>query len=219
MEHVFGKECCVILPHCGVQTEKMDYIILIVIKTKRDVVNLFWTTVMLRDNMAQRKGLVIRIEKNGWAQVATERKGSCDGCGPGHNCHSCLSSSKIVTPVLNKAGAKTGDLVTVSLDSDMILKNAAVLYLIPIVGLVASAVLGAGLSVDWGISETGAAIGFGGAGLCLGFLIAVFISKRMSADNRLTPTISRIIQPGAEYSPLSQNIHPGNKKNMCVGCH
>ena len=169
--------------------------------------------------MAQRKGLVIRVEKDGWAQVATERKGSCDGCGPGHNCHSCLSSSKIVTRVLNKAGAKAGDLVTVSLDSNMILKNAAVLYLLPIVGLVASALLGADLSVDWGVSETGTAIGFGAAGLCLGFFIAVFISKQMSADDRLTPIISRIIQSGSEYAPLLQNIHPDSKKNMCAGCH
>lgn len=169
--------------------------------------------------MAQRKGLVVKAEENGWAQVATERKGSCDGCGPGNSCHSCLSSAKIVTPVINKAGAKAGDLVTVSLDSDMILKNAAVLYLIPIVGLMGGALLGAGLSGDWGISETGAAIGFGGAGFCLGFLIAVLISKRMSADDRLTPTISQIIQPGAEYSPLTRHIHPNNKKNLCVGCH
>ena len=169
--------------------------------------------------MAQRKGLVIRVEKDGWAQVATERKGSCDGCGPGHNCHSCLSSSKIVTRVLNKPGAKAGDLVTVSLDSDMILKNAAVLYLLPIVGLVASALLGADLSVDWGVSETGTSIGFGVAGLCLGFFIAVFISKRMSADDRLTPIISRIIQPGSENTPLLRTIGPDSKKDMCAGCH
>ncbi|UCD33503.1 MAG: SoxR reducing system RseC family protein [Desulfobacterales bacterium] len=169
--------------------------------------------------MAQRRGLVVRVEKDGWAQVATERKGACDGCGPGHNCQSCLSTSKIVTQVLNKAGAKAGDLVTVSLDSEMILKNAAVLYLLPVVGLVASALLGADLSADWGVSETQAAIGFGVAGLCLGFFIAVFISKRMSANNRLTPIISRIIQPGAKYSPLSHNVQPDNKKNMCAGCH
>jgi sigma-E factor negative regulatory protein RseC len=149
--------------------------------------------------MAQRIGLVIQLEKDGWAKVATERKGACNGCGPGHHCQSCLSSPKVVTSVLNQAGAKAGDLVTVSLDSGMILKNAAVLYLLPVVGLVASAILGVALSADWGISETGAGIGFGGAGFCLGFFVAVFISKRMSADDRLTPTISRIIQPGADY--------------------
>lgn len=169
--------------------------------------------------MAQRIGLVIQIEKDGWAKVATERKGACDGCGPGHHCQSCLSSPKMVTSVLNPAGAKAGDLVTISLDSGMILKNAAVLYLLPIVGLVTSAILGVGLSGDWGISETGAGIGFGGAGFCLGFFLAVLLSRRMSKGDRLTPTISRIIQPGAKYSPLSQNIDPSNKKHLCVDCH
>ena len=144
--------------------------------------------------MAHRRGLVISIENDGWAKVATERKGSCDGCGTGNNCHSCLSHSKIVTSVLNEAKAKPGDLVTVSLDSDLILKNAAVLYLLPIFGLVAGALLGAHLSGNWAVSETAAAIGFAFAGLCLAFLIAVFISKRMSANNRLTPVISQVIR-------------------------
>ena len=169
--------------------------------------------------MAHRKGLVIRIENDGWAQVSTERKGSCDGCGTGNNCHSCLSSSKIVTRVLNEAKAKPGDLVTVSLDSDLILKSAAVLYLFPIVSLVAGALVGAHISVDWGVSETVAAMGFGFAGLCLGFLLAVFISKRMSANNRMTPIISQIIQPGAEYFPFSTNISPAGKTKICPGCN
>ena len=142
--------------------------------------------------MAQRIGLVIQLEKDGWAKVATERKGACDGCGPGHHCQSCLSSPKVVTSVLNQAGAKAGDLVT---DSTEDLRDK-------LKGLVASAILGVALSADWGISETGAGIGFGGAGFCLGFFVAVFISKRMSADDRLTPTISRIIQPGADYSSI-----------------
>jgi sigma-E factor negative regulatory protein RseC len=169
--------------------------------------------------MAERIGLVLKVEKEGYAEVATERKGSCDGCGSGHNCHTCLSSSKIVTSVLNGANAKAGDLVTVSLDSRMVLKNAAVLYLLPIVSLVVSAMVGAGLSGDWGVSETMAGIGFGLAGLCIGFITAVFISKRMSVDDRLTPTISRIIQRGKEHSALLRNEIPNSKTQPCVGCH
>ena len=169
--------------------------------------------------MAHRNGLVIRTENDGWAQVATERKGACSGCAPGNNCHSCLSNSKIVTKVLNEANAKAGDLVTVSLDSDMILKNAAVLYLFPIVCLVTSSLLGANLSADLAMNETGTAIAFGFAGLLLGFLIAVLISKRMSAGNRLTPIISRIIQPGTAYPLFSSNIHPVGKPRVCPGCN
>ena len=169
--------------------------------------------------MAHTKGLVTSIEKEGWAQVATERTGVCGGCKSTHSCHSCLTNSKIVTEVLNKAGAKEGDLVTVSLDSGLVLKSAAIMYLIPIAGLMAGALMGAVLSVGLAISETSVTIAFGFAGLCLGFFIAAFISRQMSANNRLTPMISQIIKSGGKYSPSSLSIDPVGKMKECPKCY
>ena len=168
--------------------------------------------------MAHTKGLVTSIEKEGWAQVATERKGVCGGCKSTHSCHSCLTNSKIVTEVLNKAGAKEGDLVTVSLDSGLVLKSAAILYLIPVAGLMAGALMGAVLSVGLAISETSATIAFGFAGLCLGFFITAFISRQMSANNRNTPIITHIIKPGAKRFPSSLSIDPNRKMRACTEC-
>jgi len=169
--------------------------------------------------MADTKGLVLSIEKDGWAQVATERKGACGGCKTTHSCHSCLPNSKIVTEVLNKAGAKEGDLVNVSLNSGLVLKSAAILYLIPVVGLMAGALMGAALNVRLAISETSAAIAFGFPGLCLGFLITVLISRRMSANNRLTPKISQIIKPVTEHLSSSLATDPVYKMKECPKCY
>ena len=165
--------------------------------------------------MAHTIGLVISIKEDGMVQVATERKGACGGCNPAHNCQSCLTNSKMVAAVLNNVGAKKGDLVDISLDSDVVLKGAAVLYLIPVAGLMGGALIGLELNETLAISESAATIAFGFAGLCLGFLIAAFISRWMSANNRLTPKISRIIKHEAGLSPSSLFIDPGRKTKVC----
>lgn len=165
--------------------------------------------------MAHTKGLVISIKEDGMVQVATERKGACSGCNAANNCQSCLTNSKMVAEVLNNAGAKEGDLVDISLNSDVVLKGAAVLYLIPVAGLMGGALIGLGLKETLAISESAATITFGFAGLCLGFLITAFISRWMSANNRLTPKISRIIKHGAGLSPSLLFIDPGRKTKVC----
>lgn len=165
--------------------------------------------------MAHTKGLVVRIKEKGWATVATEKKSACGGCGAAQDCRPCLSKSKMVAEVLNGVGAKEGDLVTVSLDSSALLKSAALMYLTPVVGLMAGALIGASVSVDLPISETVAAIVFAFIGLCLGSLMIAYISSRMSKNEKFTPTISKIIKPSAERAPFSLPVDPSCKMKIC----
>ena len=132
--------------------------------------------------MAHTTGKVIGVEKNGWAQVITERTDACSGCQAKENCHSCLTHTKIETRVLNVVGAKTGDLVSVSIKTETILKSAAVLYLVPIVGLLAGALSGPGIGNMFSLNETISAILFGFVGFGLGFVLVLFYSKKMSSQ-------------------------------------
>lgn len=168
--------------------------------------------------MAHTKGLVVSLEKDGWAKVVTERKSACGSCETSHSCHSSFSNSKIVTKVLNIANAREGDLVSINLGSGEVLKGAAIFYLIPVAGLLAGAMMGAGLTVRLAISETSATIAFGFAGLCLGFIITAFIARLMTANNRNTPIITHIIKPGAERFPSSFAIAPNRKMKVCTEC-
>ena len=144
--------------------------------------------------MAQEQGFVDSIREDGWAEVVAERKDACDDCGAKHCCVSFGSSSEIVIKALNRAGAKAGDLVSITLSSGTVLKGAAVLYLIPIVGLMSGVLIGEGLCHRLAVSETGAALALGLAGLFLGLIVTALISRWMSAHNRLTPVITRIIK-------------------------
>ena len=148
--------------------------------------------------MAQEQGFVTSIREDGWAEVVAERKDACDDCGAKQCCVSFGSSSEMVVNALNRAGAKVGDLVSITLSSGTVLKGAAVLYLIPLAGLMSGVLIGAGLHQRLAVSETGAAIVFGFAGLFLGFILTALISRWMSAHNRLTPVITRIIKPSLQ---------------------
>ena len=153
--------------------------------------------------MAQKKGWVSSVSKDGRAIVITERDDACSNCESAQFCHSLADCSRIETRVLNRANAGVGDRVIISLSSMSVFKSALILYILPTVCLVSGAVGGAGLNEQLGIGETGAAILFGFAGLILGFTIAGFISKHLSAGNKLIPVITRIIKP-TEGFHLSQ---------------
>ena len=145
--------------------------------------------------MAQKKGRVSRIEKDGWAMVITEKGDACSNCESAQFCHSLANCSRMETRVINRAKARVGDMVSISLSSKSILKSAMILYILPTVSLVAGALGGAGWHSHVGMGETGAAILFGFAGLILGFTTAGLISKHLTAGSKLTPVITRIIKP------------------------
>jgi len=158
--------------------------------------------------MAQEQGLVASIREDGWAKVVTERNSACGHCGTSHCCASFGSGSEMVIKAVNRAGAGVGDLVSISLRSGTVLKGGAILYLIPVAGMMSGALMGANLSERLAINETAAAILLSFAGLILGFTITAIISRRMSARSRLTPIITRIIKPALKAPESSMAIDP-----------
>lgn len=114
----------------------------------------------------------------------------------------------MVIKALNRAGAGVGDLVYVNLGSGAVIQSAASFYMIPLLALIAGAVVGTELSQPLSISETAGAILFSFVGLALGFLITALISRRMSSQNKLTPIITRIKRAGAEAPESLMSVDP-----------
>lgn len=145
--------------------------------------------------MGQKKGQVRRVSQDGWAMVVTERDDACSNCESAQFCHSLADCSRMETRVLNRARATVGDRVIISLNSSSVYKTAMILYILPTLSLLAGAISGSGLHSYLGIGETGAAIVFGFGGMILGCTIVGLISKRQKVVRRLTPVITRIIDP------------------------
>jgi positive regulator of sigma E activity len=153
--------------------------------------------------MAQKKGRVRSVGKDGWAMAVTERDDACSNCESAQFCHSLADCSRMETRVFNRANAEVGDRVIISLSSSSVFKSAMILYILPTVSLLAGAIGGFGLHQQMGIGENVGAILFGFAGLILGFTFAGLISKRQTANSKLIPVITRIIK-SAEGIHLSQ---------------
>jgi len=146
--------------------------------------------------MAQKKGRVRSVSKDGWAMVVTEKGDACSNCESSQFCHSLADCSRIESRVINRASAGVGDRVIISLDSSSVYKSAMILYILPTLSLFIGAIGGSGFHKYLGFGETGAAIVFGFGGLIFGFTIAFLISRRQTVVSKLTPVITRIINPG-----------------------
>ena len=162
--------------------------------------------------MAEHIGIVIKKESNKYAQVVTDRKGACGGCqSTPHGCRSCLSSAKMESRVANPVGAEPGDLVKIHLSSGNLYLGAAVLYLVPILGLLLGAFAGVWAAASYGLAEIIGTIGGAAAGLGLGFAAVIVLDRTAGMRRRTMPTITRVLTSNVDM--------PDNKDASCCGSH
>ena len=144
--------------------------------------------------MAERTGMVLRSYEDGTAEVVTDRRNACGGCESSHGCRSCLTGAKMVAMVQNPVGAEQGDVVSIYLKESALRAGAVLLYIIPILWLMAGAFVGDGLGSNWRIGATGTAVLGGLAGLALGFMMALGISRSSRFGSGMVPKITRVIE-------------------------
>ena len=146
--------------------------------------------------MAEHIGIVIKAGSGTYAQVVTDRKGACGGCQstPG-GCRSCLVSAKMESRVANPVRAKAGDLVKIHLSSTNLFTGAAILYLLPILGLLTGAFTGAWVSTVFGLAEIFGSLGGAITGLIVGYTAVITLDRSPSLRRRIMPTITQIMAP------------------------
>jgi sigma-E factor negative regulatory protein RseC len=148
--------------------------------------------------MAENIGIVIKTEANDFAQVLLDRKSGCGGCQTtGSGCHSCLAGAdKIQSRVVNAIGADIGDVVKVHLSFGSLSAGAAILYLLPVFGMLCGAFTGPWLANLLNIAEMPGSI-FGAIfGLVFGFIIVILIDHSPQMRKKITPTITEIVTRG-----------------------
>jgi len=160
--------------------------------------------------MADRIGLVIGNENDGRARIIIDRKGACGGCHTtGSGCRSCLSSAKMESLVLNPVGARSGDVVQVSLKSGNLLVGAALLYVMPVLALLGGALIGSAESSVVGWDGTSATVLGGGAGLAIGFGLVMGLDRCSWVRRRLAPRITAVL--------VSETASSAPAPNSCCG--
>jgi sigma-E factor negative regulatory protein RseC len=134
--------------------------------------------------MAQTMGYVTAIGKDGQATVVAEKGQGCSSCGAASQCHGGRAAGKIKTQALNQARAAVGDRVSLTVASGAILSRMAVLYLVPVLGMITGAFVGE--------FTTGQSVVFALAGFALGFIFSITISRAWSSARPVIPVITRV---------------------------
>lgn len=141
-------------------------------------------------HIREEEGEVIAVEGN-QAKVRVMRSPACDSCSTHKTC-GLLGEGETVLTALNTVGASKGQRVRVSLKVEGEVKASFILYLVPLAGLVAGALIGYHSQVlgDKDIS---------GAVFSLLFVVLTFIGikyyahLKYSGDQSYNPTITKVV--------------------------
>lgn len=143
----------------------------------------------------QEEGVVVQT-RAGLAQVETTQQEACKSCGAQQACHALSGSKKRVVSAVNQVQAKTGDRVLLSMPRKGVLGATFLVYMVPVMALIAGAALGKRLAPSWGWEgQTGAVI-LGLAALVLAWLVLRRISQRLARRKELTVKVVRILKEG-----------------------
>lgn len=171
--------------------------------------------------MPRYEGFVATLKKDGKAEVIIQPGSMCiPGASPRmnrHVCHCATDGSTITIEALNNVGAGVGDRVFVNSDTSGLVKNAAVLLGIPLMGLFAGIALAAVLTHGFAFHMTGGIVAVA-VSFLLGIVIGVSVFKRVSAGGQ--PVIDQIVKIRLEAASMSgENRCAGERVNRsCDGC-
>jgi len=142
--------------------------------------------------LATEEGVVVRIDAAGtW--VKTIRSEVCDGCSSKGACHTLGGGKQVEVAVVNPIEARVGDRVILKLETSPFLKATFLIYMFPILLLVAGAAVGEWISRSFGLDSPlpTALLAFGS--LAAGLWIMKIIARRLAAKDEYRARIARVI--------------------------
>ena len=142
--------------------------------------------------MATEQGVVLRTDSEA-AWVKTLRNSACEGCTARGSCHSMGGEQEMEVKAINTAGARVGDRIVLSFETASLLKATFLIYVFPIILLIAGAAFGQVLApfIKFSPSALSVLLGF------VFFFTALFIIKaranKMAKKNAYQPKITKIL--------------------------
>ena len=100
--------------------------------------------------MATEEGIVTAVTST-TAWVKTNRSSGCKNCSSRHSCHP-QNNQEAVVEVENPVHARVGDRILLNVETASLLKASFLIYVFPILCMIAGAVLGQGAGVVAGLN-------------------------------------------------------------------
>lgn len=143
--------------------------------------------------MATEKGIVIEVGP-GTAWVKTSRTASCEGCTQRKSCHVSAGGNEMEVEAINVLGARVDDRVVLHMKSSALLKASFLLYVFPIMVMLAGALLGQHLAPNWDLNPSGLSAVTGISGFILAFLFVRKKGNQMAKSQDYRPRIIRVVK-------------------------
>ena len=142
--------------------------------------------------MNTEQGTVIRIDTH-TAWIKTTKTGACESCSAKSSCHALGGGKEVEVEAINEAGAHIGDQVVIGFETAALMKISFLLYIFPILGLIAGAIVGDALAPYFSMNNSLSSILIGGF---VFFLCYLFIRKKgneLAKDRSYRPKVIRIL--------------------------
>ena len=142
-----------------------------------------------------RTGLVLSVDGS-HATISTMKRGVCESCAESGACNANVSIIKEKPEIVvadNTLGARPGELVDFDLPNGQELRVSLLVWIVPLIGMLAGVAVGALLSEPLPISQDAAAVIGAGLGLLAAFGVLKIIDRRSETDERLTLTVTRVV--------------------------
>lgn len=155
--------------------------------------------------MATEKGIVTRTGF-GTAWVRTLPNAACDGCPSCGTCNAQREDTEV--EAINEVGARVGDRILIDIKTSAFLKATFLLYILPVIGLTAGAMLGMPVAEASGLdgSACSALFGFGAFFLTVAFVRVK--GNRMGRQRAYRPQIIKILPPLPKAAVPEQECCP-----------
>ncbi len=143
--------------------------------------------------MATEEGIITRTDAT-TAWVKTTRSGSCKTCASRGSCSTAENGKEMEVAALNTAGARVNDRVVISFDAASLVKISFLLYVFPILCMIAGAVLGQRLAPLPGLDESAASVVCGILFFALAFVIIKIQGKKLAGRSDYRPKVIRVLK-------------------------
>lgn len=145
--------------------------------------------------MEKEEGLIEEII-GGKALVRIEKSAHCATCESRDSCH-VADDRGMVIEVANELRARAGDRVEVAIPTRSLLKLSILVYLLPVLGLMAGAYAGEAWAPRLGTSATFASVALGLLVMGTVFTVLKIIDRRVRRSGEYSPRMRRILSSAA----------------------
>ncbi len=160
--------------------------------------------------MQKEEGIIRKTEKD-VAWITTVKTAACKSCGSRGSCNAMGGGKEMDVEAINTLGAETGDRVVIGFKTGSLLKLSFMLYIFPILCLIAGGVIGENYAPQYGFNPQVMSPLLGFLLFGISFFVIRFISNKLANNDAYRPKIVKIKARSKDF------IQPEMKSQNDVG--